>query len=165
MTTHHYTGPAHDATYTLGARDRPRELLGSGDSPSDAWLNRVGWHRVADHPNPPAPTGYRWTPGDPEYALAGVVSTPQGAWEPIPLPDLKAARAAAITAECESRFAARWPETDRTLSVAGVPLEPASPEVINDAIAHQEARDAALILVEAATDAAGVAAVTVGWPE
>ena len=80
------------------------------------------------------------------------------------LPEAQANRIAAITAECESRFAARWPETDRTLSVAGVPLEPASPEAIDDAIAHQEARDVALILVEAATDAAGVAAVTVEWP-
>jgi len=125
-----------------------------------------GWYEAG--PDDPVPEGQRPT-GVYTYELRTVDDVTRSHRVPVceemPLEEVKANRRAAIVAECESRFDARWPATDRVLSTGGVPLDPASPEALKDAEEHQDARDAALILVDAATDAAGVAAVKVGWPD
>jgi len=86
MTLHHYTEDVHNQTYTLGSNNQPIELRGSGDNPSDTWINRVKWYRVADKPNSPGPE-YQWQFSTPNYILINDMSVPQGEWivpEPIP---------------------------------------------------------------------------------
>jgi hypothetical protein len=84
--------------------------------------------------------------------------------EPIPLAEVKAARIEALAAEADARFEARWYLTDRVLSTGGEALTPATPAALEDAKAHNDARDAAIALVQAAADAAAVAAVEAVWP-
>lgn len=97
----------------------------------------------------------------PRWTGAGVVNEPP---PPPTLAEVKAARIAAIAAESAARFESRWPADERVASLGGVLLTPAAPDAVSDAEAHIVARNAAVAAVNAATDAAGVAAVTVGWP-
>lgn len=118
---------------------------------------------------------YLWWQGDPgryvdprqyqllDWLAAGGVPD-EVAYVAPSLTELKAARTAAIVAECDARLEARWPLAERLAALSGVPLSPPTPEIGEDAAAHMAARDAATAAVAAATDAAGVAAVTPGWP-
>lgn len=85
--------------------------------------------------------------------------------EPIPLAELKAAAIEANRAECRARILAAWPEDKQRSAALGV-YPPAECLDCADWIAsHVAAENAAADLIDAAQDAAGVAAVEVVWPE
>ena len=71
---HHYNVDTFDRQATY------RSVPGAGSHPSPAWLAARGWYEVADRPDPPASTGYRWQAASPPYVLCDGLSIPQGEW-------------------------------------------------------------------------------------
>lgn len=81
------------------------------------------------------------------------------------LEEVQVEKTAEIQAECDARLESRWPTSEQFASLAGVPVDPESPEFVTDVAEHMTARLNAILAVGQATTVEDVLAVTVGWPE
>ena len=99
-----------------------------------------------------AALGYEWA--DPPVPVP----------EPLTLPQLKSAAIEANRAECRRRIVERWPEDQQRNAALGILSTEQTDACAAWIKACRTAENAVADLIDAATDAAGVAAVKVVWP-
>lgn len=152
MTYDHYT----DGIYT------PAPLPpGAGTHPTDEWLAARGHWPRADRPAFPG-EGYQWTPAEPPYALIDGASVPQGEWVARPLADVQSEALARVREAVRLHIEATFdPPYQRNCDGGRNPAE--AKAVMDAAIADCRVESNRVeLLIQAATDAAAVAAAEAG---